>query len=36
MGQKYGLSLQAAVTKVKASFSIKGYFFSTPWSTRLV
>ena len=33
---KYGLSFHAVVTNVKASFSIDGYFFSTPWNARLV
>ena len=33
---KYGLSLQAAVTKAKVSFSIGGYLSSAPPSARLV
>ena len=33
---KYGFSLQAAVAKAKASFSIGGYLSSTPRSARLM
>ena len=33
---KYGLSLQAIVTNVKASFSMGGYLSSAPRSARLV
>ena len=32
---KYGLSLQAAITKAKASFSMGGYLSSTPRNARL-
>ena len=33
---KYGLSLRAAVTNAKASFSMGGYLSSAPQSARLV
>ena len=33
---KYGLSLRAAITKAKVSFSIGGYLSSTPQSAQLV
>ena len=33
---KYGLSLRAAITKVKTSFSIGGYLSSTPWNAQLM
>ena len=33
---KYGISLQAAVIRVKANFSLGGYLFSAPQSARLV
>ena len=33
---KFGLSLRAAITNTKSSFSIEGYLSSTPRSARLV
>ena len=33
---KYGLSFRAAITNVKASFSIGGYLSSTSWNAQLV